>query len=108
MLAAEMRVLRKIADVSRLDHVRNETVRERLRIEPVSKKVERMRECWKEKVESRKGSVVEKVLTGEGIGKRPRGRPRKSGETPSETLGCKLCGLCVCAMSSYIKFYKYI
>ena len=43
--AAEMRVLRKIAGVSRLDHVRNEMVRERLRIELVLKKVERMREC---------------------------------------------------------------
>ena len=38
-----MRVPRKIAGVSRLDHVRNETVRERLRIERVLKKVERMR-----------------------------------------------------------------
>ena len=33
--AAEMRVLRKIAGVSRLDHVRNETVRKRLRLEQV-------------------------------------------------------------------------
>ena len=41
--AAEMRVLRNIAGVSRLDHVRNETMRERLRIEPVLKKVGRMR-----------------------------------------------------------------
>ena len=72
-----MRVLRKIAGVTRLDQVRNETVRDRLRLEPVLKMVERRRECWKEKVESRKGSVVEKVLTGEGVGKRPRGRPRK-------------------------------
>ena len=75
--ATEMRVLRKIAGVTRLDQVRNETVRDRLRLKPVLKKVERRRECWKEKVESRKGSVVEKVLTGEGVGKRPRGRPRK-------------------------------
>ena len=43
------------------DTASHETVRDRLRLEPV--KVER-RECWKEKVESRKGSVVEKVLTG--------------------------------------------
>ena len=71
-----MRVLRKITGVSRLDHIRNETLRERLGLERVLKKVERRRECWKEKVESRKGSVVEKVLTGEGVGKRPRGRPR--------------------------------
>ena len=48
-----MRMLRKIAGVSRLDHVRNETVRERLRLDPVLKKVERRRECWKENVESR-------------------------------------------------------
>ena len=33
--AAEMRVLRKIAGVSRLNHVRNETVRKRLRLEQV-------------------------------------------------------------------------
>ena len=67
--ATEMRVLRKIAGGTRLDKVRNETVRDRLRLGPVLKKVERRRECWKEKVESRKGSVVEKVLTGKGVGK---------------------------------------
>ena len=77
-----MRVLRKIAGVTRLDHVRTETVRDRLRLEPVLKKVERKRECWKEKVESRKGSVVEKVLTGERVEKRPRGRPRKRWREP--------------------------
>ena len=36
----------KIAGVSRLDHVRNKTVRERLVLEPVLKKVKRRRECW--------------------------------------------------------------
>ena len=71
-----------IAGVSRLDHVRNEMVRETLRLEPVLMKVERRTECWKEKVESRRGSVVEKVLTGEGIGKRPRGRLRKRWRAP--------------------------
>ena len=80
--ATEMRMLRKITGVSRLDHVRNETVRERRRLEPVLKKVERRRECWKEKVESRKGSVVAKVLAGEGVGKRPRGLPRKRWRDP--------------------------
>ena len=60
MQATEMRVLRKIAGVTRLDHVRNETARDRLRLEPVLKKVERRRECWKEKVESRKESVGRK------------------------------------------------
>jgi len=75
--ATEMRVLRKIAGVTRMDRIRNETVRERLGVESVLEKVERRRECWKEKVECKKGSVVEKVMTGEGVGRRPRGRPRK-------------------------------
>ena len=70
-------MLRKIAGVSRLDHVRNKTMRERLRLEPVLKEVEKSRECWKEKVENRRVSVVEKVMIGKGIGKRPSGRPRK-------------------------------
>ena len=70
------RVLRKIAGVTRLVQVRNETVRDRLRLELVLKNVERTRECWK-KVESRKRSVVEKVLTGKGAGKGPRGWPRR-------------------------------
>ena len=41
----EMRVLRKIAGVTRLDQVRNDTVRDRLRLEPVLKKVEMRKEC---------------------------------------------------------------
>ena len=82
--ATEMRVLRKIAGVTRLDQVRNhyDTVRYRLRLEPVLKKVERSKECWKEKVESKKARVVEKMLTGKVVGKRPRGRPRKRWRDP--------------------------
>ena len=59
-----MRVPRKTAGVSRLVHVRNETVRERIGSELVLKKVERRRECWKEKMKSKKGSVAEKVMRG--------------------------------------------
>ena len=81
--ATEIRMLRKIAGVSRLDHVRNETVRERLRLEPVLKKVERRRECWKEKVK-RSRSVVAKVLAGKGVGKRPEGSLGRDGEILSE------------------------
>ena len=78
--ATEM--LRKIAGVTGQDHVRNETVRNKLKLEPLLKKVERRRECWKKKVESRNGSVVEKVLTGEVVGKGPRGWPRKRWRDP--------------------------
>ena len=94
-------MLKKIAGVTRtrLDQVRKETVRDRLGLEPVLKKVERRRVCWKEKVESRNGSVVEKVLKGEGVKKRPRGLGR-DGEIPFElTLGYKLDGRCICVIS---------
>ena len=80
--ATEMRVLRKIAGVTRMDCVRNETARKRLKLESVLKKVERRRESWKEKVESMKGSVAEKVMTGEGVGRRLRGRPKKRWRDP--------------------------
>ena len=69
-------MLRKIAGVSRLDHVRNEMVRERLREEPVLKKVERMRMLEGEGGEQ-EGKCGGKGADREGIEKRLRGRPRK-------------------------------
>ena len=84
--ATEMKVLRKIAGVTRMDCVRNETVRERRKVEPILKKVERRRQCWKE-------SVAEKVMTG-AVGRRLRGCPQKEMERSLLTqIGCYLCGL---------------
>ena len=45
--AAEMRVLRKIAGVRRIDHVRNADIRAQLRQEGVVEQVGRRREVWK-------------------------------------------------------------
>ena len=45
--AAEMRVLRKIAGVMRIDHVRNEDIRAQLMQEGVVEQVGRKREVWK-------------------------------------------------------------
>ena len=45
--AAGMRVLRKIAGVRRIDHVRNEDIRAQLRQEGVMEQVGRKREVWK-------------------------------------------------------------
>ena len=75
--AVEMRVLRKIAGVCRTDHVRNEVIREQLGQEGIVDKVCRKREAWKTKVEEKRGSVTEMVMSGMVPGKRPRGRPRK-------------------------------
>ena len=100
-----MRLLRKIEGVTRLDHVRSKTVRERLRLEPVLKKMERRRECWKEKVESRKRSVVEKVLMGEGVERDRKVGLGRDGEITSElTLVCKLDGLCNCVILIICKY----
>ena len=75
--AAGMRVLRKIAGVRRIDHVRNEDIRAQLRQEGVVEQVGRKREVWKKQVEEQIGSITEMVVRGVVPGKRPRGRPRK-------------------------------
>ena len=43
--AKEVRVLRKIAGVTRMAFVKNDTVRKRLKLETVLKRVEIRREC---------------------------------------------------------------
>ena len=67
--AVEMRVLRKIAGVCRIDHVRNEVIREQLGQEGIVEKVCRKREAWKTKVEEKRGSVTEMVMSGMVPGK---------------------------------------
>ena len=75
--AAEMKVLRKIAGVRRLDHVRNYDIRAQLRQEGIVEQVHRKREVWKKQIEEQVGSITEMVMSGAVPGKRPRGRPRK-------------------------------
>ena len=75
--AAEMRVLRKIAGVKRIDHVRNDDIRTQLGEEGIVEQVRRRREVWKKQVEEQVGSITEMVMSGVVPGKRPRGRPRK-------------------------------
>ena len=72
-----MRVVRKIAGVRRMDHVRNDYIRAELRQEGIVEQVGRKREVWKKRVEEQIGSKSEMVMSGTVPGKRPRGRPRK-------------------------------
>ena len=74
--AAEMRVLRKIEGVRRIDHVRNEDIRAQLRQKGVVEQVGRKRKVWKKHVEEQIRSITEMVMRGVVPGKRPRGRPR--------------------------------
>ena len=80
--AAELRVLRKIAGVSRLSHVRNETgegeAKSRTSIKE-SGKDERMLEGEGGEQEGKCGG---KGADREGIGRRPRGCPRKRWRDP--------------------------
>ena len=75
--AAEMKVLRSMVGVTRLERVRNEAIRERLKQEAVVAQVKRRRELWREKMIENEGSLVNRVMKGQVAEKRPRGRPRK-------------------------------
>ena len=73
---SEMSVLRKLAGVTRLDCIGNEEIRRRLQQRSIVEVVKERREKWQAKVMEKTGSLVEKVMTGEVEGRRPRGRPR--------------------------------
>ena len=77
MQAAEMKVLRSVVGVTRLECVRNEAIREKLKQEAVVAQVKRRRELWREKMIENDGSQVNRVMNGQVAAKRHRGRPRK-------------------------------
>ena len=70
--AAEMRVLRKIAGVRRLDHVRNYDIRAQLRQEGIVELVHSKKEVWKKQVEELVESITELIMSGVVPGKRSR------------------------------------
>ena len=73
-----MRVLRRIEGVLRLDRIRNVDLRDRLKQEGVLDYVRRRQQNWKQRLKEMSSSrVTKKVLDGEILGKRPRGRPRR-------------------------------
>ena len=77
--ATQMRVLRWIQGMSRLDRVRNLDIRSRLGQEGVADMVMRKQHEWKQRVEEMSDDRVTKmVYDGDVPRKRPRGRPRKS------------------------------
>ena len=60
--AAEMKVLRSLVGVTRLECVRNEAIRERLKQEAVVAQVKRRRELLGEKMIENEGSLVNRVM----------------------------------------------
>ena len=77
MHAMQMRVLRGVAGVTRLNCMRSEEIRKALKQRAVVTQVKRRREWWKDKVMENHGSLMGNVMRGQVEGKRPRGRPRK-------------------------------
>ena len=76
--ATQMRVLRRIEGVSRVDRVRNEAIRLRLGQEGILDVVRRRQEKWKNRLdEMNDDRITKKVFRGELEGKRPRGRPQR-------------------------------
>ena len=71
--ATEMSALRRVAGVTRMDHIRNEEQRSIVDV------VREWRESWRvnSKMMEKPESLAERVMAGEVEGSWPRGRPRK-------------------------------
>ena len=76
--STQMRVLRRIKGVSRVDRVRNVDLRLRLGQEGILDVVRRRQEKWNNRLEEMNDDrTTNKVFKGELEGKRPSGRPQK-------------------------------
>ena len=74
--ATQMRVMRRIEGVNKIDRVRNEVIRERLGQEGILDLVTRRQEKWLTRLqEMNNDRTTKKVFIGDLEGKRPRGRP---------------------------------
>uniref|UniRef100_A0A8D9A949 Endonuclease-reverse transcriptase n=1 Tax=Cacopsylla melanoneura TaxID=428564 RepID=A0A8D9A949_9HEMI len=79
---AEMRMLRWSCGVTRMDRIRNEVIRNKLRVTEVTKKIQERRMQWYGHVMRRDEDYVGKrVRRMEGAGRRARGIDRRYGST---------------------------
>ena len=74
-----MRYLRKVEGVTRMDRMKSDDIRERLKQEDVLDTVLRKKKQWKIE-EMSEERLAKRVYMEEMPGKRPRGRPRKDGK----------------------------
>ncbi len=77
--AAEMRFLRRVAEVRRIDRIRNSVIRESLNIEPLLLKIEKSQLRWFGHVlRMPTNRLPQRVYSAQPTGRRPVGRPRRS------------------------------
>ena len=75
---AEMRMLRWMSGVTKMDRIRNERIRGTTKVEEISKKVQESRLKWYGHVSRREDEYVGKRVMGMEVpGKRRRGRPKR-------------------------------
>ena len=80
-----MKYLRRIKGITRRDRVRNEVVRQELKVEPILKKIYKQQLKWYGHLMRMNDSrPVKKVWQARMTGKRKRGRPRKTDKFNSE------------------------
>ena len=72
-----MKLLRSVVGVARLECVRNEVIRERLKQEAVVAQVKRRRDMWREKMTENEGSLVNRVMNGKVAGETQREAQKK-------------------------------
>ena len=85
--AAEMRFVRRIFGVTRMDQIRNTWIREAINIEPLLLWVEKSQLRWRGHVERMSSErLVKQKFDAEPEGRRPVGRPRTRWKDQSDAL----------------------
>ncbi len=70
--------MRRVEGVTKLDKIRNEDIRQRLKQEGVVEVARKKQRAWKEKLDDmERERLARRVCSEEVTGRRPRGRSRK-------------------------------
>lgn len=77
--ATEMKFLRRVENITKLDRIKNEDIRDRLQVTPVLKSIESQQLRWfGHLVRMKESNQVKTIWETKMTGKRPRGRPNKT------------------------------
>ncbi|KAJ4451139.1 hypothetical protein ANN_02580 [Periplaneta americana] len=78
LTAAEMRLMRRTAGYTRMDHIRNFDIVKELQIEPITEYLQKYRQNWRSHViRMHRSRIPRQILNYHPVGKRFLGRPFK-------------------------------